>query len=165
MSELPVHLIEIREATVEDVPVILSFIKVLAEYEKLSHDVTADEETLRESLFGTKSSAKSLLASYDGESAGFALYFFNFSSFTGKRGLYLEDIFVKPEYRKHGIGTALLKKLAQVAQKEDVPKLEWVALKWNAPAIDFYSGLGAVAMDEWTVFRLQGEKLKRLSSS
>ncbi|CAN5588307.1 GNAT family N-acetyltransferase [soil metagenome] len=155
--------IEIRHATEEDVPLLLSFIKELAEYEKLSHEVTATEEILAESLFGERRVAEALLAYLGGEPAGFALFFHNFSTFLGKPGVYLEDLYVRPEHRGSGIGRALLVRLAKLAKERDCGRLEWWVLDWNEPSIGFYKKLGAVAMDDWTVYRVTGDALDELS--
>jgi GNAT superfamily N-acetyltransferase len=155
--------IEIRPATEEDVPLLLSFIKELAEYEKLSHEVTATEEILAESLFGERRVAEALLAYLGGEPAGFALFFHNFSTFLGKPGVYLEDLYVRPEHRGSGIGRALLVRLAKLAKERDCGRLEWWVLDWNEPSIGFYKKLGAVAMDDWTVYRVTGDALDELS--
>ncbi len=155
---------EIRPATEEDVPLLLRFIKELAEYEKLSHEVTATEEVLRDSLFGGRRVAEALLAHHEGEPAGFALFFHNFSTFLGLPGIYLEDLYVRPEYRGSGIGRALLVRLAKLAKERGCGRLEWWVLDWNEPSIGFYKSLGAVAMDDWTVYRVTGDALERLSA-
>ncbi len=159
MSEL-----EIRPATEEDVPLLLRFIKELAEYEKLSHEVSATAEVLKESLFGERRVAEALLAYLGDEPAGFALFFHNFSTFLGRPGIYLEDLYVRPEFRGSGIGRALLVRLAKLAKERDCGRLEWWVLDWNEPSIGFYKSLGAVAMDDWTVYRVTGEALEKLSS-
>ena len=155
--------ITIRSATPSDVPLILSFIRGLADYEKLAHEVNATEEGLRESLFGGTRGAEVLIAEAGREPAGFALFFHNFSTFLGRHGLYLEDLFVKPEWRGHGIGRKLLTHLAQLAEQRGCGRLEWVVLDWNEPAIRFYRSLGARMMQDWRVFRLTGEELKELA--
>lgn len=152
-----------REATEEDTPLILSFIKELAEYERLSHEVTATEEILRNSLFGSRNSAEVVFALVDGVEAGFALWFHNFSTFVGKPGLYLEDLYVKPEFRKKGIGKALMEYCIGVATQRDCGRMEWWVLKWN-PAIRFYELMGAEPMDEWVVYRLTADKLRSIAS-
>jgi GNAT superfamily N-acetyltransferase len=155
---------EIRPACATDVPLILRFIRDLAAYEKLTHEVVATEEKLQRTLFpsdGSAPAAHCLLAFADGEPAGFALYFFNYSTFLAQPGLYLEDLFVKPELRGHGCGKALLLHLAKLANARGCGRMEWSVLDWNQPAIDFYRSLGAVPMDEWTVFRLAGDALRR----
>lgn len=145
-------------------PVILSFIRKLAEFEKLSDEVTTDEEILRNSLFGPERVAEAVLAWCGEEPAGFAVYFRNFSTFLGRPGIYLEDLFVEPAYRGRGIGTALLQDVARVAKESSAGRLEWAVLDWNQSAIDFYRRLGAVPMHDWTIFRVTGEALDRLAS-
>jgi GNAT superfamily N-acetyltransferase len=157
--------LRIVPATEPDVPLIFSFIRKLAEYEKLSHEVVATEDRLRDGLFGARPVAEVLLAYWDDEPAGFALYFPNFSTFLGQPGIYLEDLFVEPAFRGRGIGKALLARLAKIAQERNCGRLEWAVLDWNRPAIDFYKSLGAVAKDEWTVFRLAGDSLHRLAEA
>lgn len=149
---------KIRPATKADVGEILTFIKKLAEYEKLSHCVIATEELLKKSLFDDKR-AEVLLGILDGKVVGFALFFHSFSTFVGKAGIWLEDLFVLPKYRKNGYGKALLKELAKIALKRDCARLEWSCLDWNEPSIQFYLSLNAKAMDEWTTYRLDGENL------
>jgi GNAT superfamily N-acetyltransferase len=154
----------IRPATAADSATILSLVRALAEYEKLSHEVVATAETLRETLFGERPQAEALIAEWDGEPAGFALFFHNYSTFLSRRGLYLEDLFVKPELRGQGIGKALFLRLAQVAVERGCGRFEWSVLDWNEPAIGFYGALGAEPMSEWTVFRLSGEPLRKLGA-
>ncbi|MDP9439429.1 MAG: GNAT family N-acetyltransferase [Actinomycetota bacterium] len=154
----------IREATKEDVPLILSLIRELAEYEKLSHEVVATEEGLRERLFGERRYAEVLVAEQDGTPAGFAFFFHNFSTFLGKPGIYLEDLYVRPAFRGAGIGKELLVHLARLAKRRDCGRLEWWVLDWNEPSIGFYKRLGAVPMDDWTVYRLSGSVLEDLAS-
>lgn len=156
--------IVVRPATAEDVPLILEFIRGLADYERLAHEVRATEAGLRDALFGAHPGAEVLIAEADGTPAGFALFFHNFSTFLGARGLYLEDLFVRPEYRGQGIGRRLLAELAALAVARRCGRLEWSVLDWNAPAIGFYKALGAVPMDEWTVFRLAGDALMTLAA-
>ncbi len=153
-----------REASEEDVPLILSFIRELAEYEKLSHEVVATEEELRESLFGERRYAEVLIAEHDGSPAGFALFFHNFSTFLGKPGIYLEDLYVKPAFRGAGVGKKLLVHLARLAKRRGCGRLEWWVLDWNEPSIGFYESLDATAMDDWTVYRLAGKALEDLAS-
>jgi GNAT superfamily N-acetyltransferase len=154
----------IEPATERDVPVILSLIKGLAEYEKLSHEVVATEASLRESLFGARRVAEVILG-YAGEKAvGFAVFFHNYSTFLGRPGIYLEDLFVLPQWRRRGLGTRLLRHLAREAVARKCGRLEWSVLDWNEPAIRFYEKLGARAMNEWTVFRVTGDALKKLAS-
>ncbi len=144
----------IRETSAEDVPQIFTLIRELAEYERLSHSVTAEEKLLRENLFGENRYAQVVFAEYDGELAGQALFFYNFSTFKGKPGIYLEDLYVRPAFRKKGIGKALLNYLIELAKTKKCGRVEWVVLEWNQPAIDFYKSLGAEPMHDWIVFRL-----------
>ncbi len=153
----------IRGATEEDVPLVLSLIRELAEYEKLSHEVVATEEGLRDSLFGERRYAEVLIAEQDGAPAGFALFFHNFSTFLGKPGIYLEDLYVKPAFRGAGIGKKLLVSLASLAKRRRCARLEWWVLDWNEPAIGFYSSVGAEPMDDWTVYRVSGSALEDLA--
>ena len=150
----------IREATLEDVPAIFLFIKEIAEYEKLSNEVIATEEVLKESLFGERQYAEVLIAEYNGKPAGQALFFHNFSIFIGRPGIYLEDLYVRPQYRGKGIGKALLVSLIKLAKERNCGRVEWTVLNWNEPAINFYKSMGAVAMDEWTIFRMTEDKIK-----
>ena len=156
-------LLIIAPADESDVPTILGFIRKLAEYEKLSHLVVATEANIREHVFGPNPVAEVLLAYWDGEPVGFALYFRNFSTFLGQAGIYLEDLFVEPEYRGKGIGKALLIRLAKIAIERGYGRLEWAVLDWNTPSIEFYRSLGAVPLDEWTGYRLTGDALSRLA--
>lgn len=155
-------MLEIRKAEETDIPLILDFIKLIAEYEKLSHEVFADEHTLRETLFKEKSTIEVLLAYEDEEPAGYAIYFHNFSTFIGRQGIYLEDLFVKPHLRGKGIGKKLLLEIVKKAKEKKCGRVEWSVLNWNTPAIDFYKSLGALPMDGWTVFRLTEEKFDAL---
>jgi GNAT superfamily N-acetyltransferase len=139
----------------------MDFIRALAAYEKLEHEVDASVEDLRAALFAPQPRAFCDIAAWDGVPAGFALWFYNFSTFRGRHGIYLEDLFVLPDLRGRGIGKALLLSLAQRAVREGCARVEWSVLDWNKPAIDFYASLGAVPMDEWTVFRLTGDALAR----
>jgi GNAT superfamily N-acetyltransferase len=152
--------IKIRNAVKEDVPLILCFIKELAEYEKLSEQVTATEEILRENLFGKTRYAEVLIAEYNSKPAGQALFFHNFSTFKGKRGIYLEDLYVKPELRGKGIGKALLNRVIETAKERNCPRIEWVVLDWNKSAMDFYENLGAEPLKEWIIYRLTEENYK-----
>ena len=152
----------IRQANINDVSTILSFIKALAEYEDMSDQVVATEELLKEWLF-EKKKAEVLLAMKGDTPVGFALYFYNFSTFLGRAGIYLEDLFVKKEYRGKGYGKALLKELARIAVEQGCGRLEWCCLDWNQPSIDFYLSLGAVPMDDWTQYRVTGDTLKKLA--
>ncbi|MFR6119012.1 MAG: N-acetyltransferase family protein [[Clostridium] scindens] len=147
-----------RKAVREDVPLILEFIKGLAEYEKMSDEVVATEEILDEWLFD-KEKAEVIFAIAEGEEVGFALFFHNFSTFLGRAGIYLEDLFVKPKYRGNGYGKAILKRLAQIAVERGCGRLEWSCLDWNQPSIDFYLSLGATPMSGWTGSRLTGKTL------
>lgn len=149
----------IRGATPDDAGVILSFIRALADYEKLTDQVTATEEDLRASLFGERAVAEVLLAHEGGVPVGFAIFFHNYSTFLGRNGIYLEDLFVKPEYRKKGYGKALLMHLARLANQRGCGRLEWSVLDWNTPSIEFYQSLGARPLDDWTMFRLDGDEL------
>jgi GNAT superfamily N-acetyltransferase len=153
----------IRPATANDVPLVLEFVKALAAYEKLSDRVRATETTLRESLFGAQPGAEVLLAYENKTPVGFAVFFHNFSTFLGVKGLWLEDIFVKPQYRGRGYGKALLLHLARIAHERGCGRFEWSALDWNTPAWDFYKALGAVPLEDWTMFRLTGAALERLA--
>jgi len=156
--------VSIRSATERDVPLILELIRGLAEYERLAHEVTATEATLRRALFGPRPGAEVIIAEAGGEAAGFALFFHNFSTFVGKHGVYLEDLFVKPGWRGKGVGRRLLVHLARLAVERDCGRLEWAVLDWNEPAIRFYRGLGAQPMHDWTVFRLAGDTLHQLAA-
>ena len=153
---------QIRKAVPNDTPVIFDLIKKLAVYEKLENDVITSVEELQENIF-TNNFAKVLMAEEDGKPVGFALYFYNFSTFVGKPGIYLEDLFVEPEYRGKGYGKALLIALAKIAKEEDCGRFEWSVLDWNTPSIEFYKALGAKPMDEWTVFRLDAAGIANLS--
>jgi GNAT superfamily N-acetyltransferase len=164
MSE-SAHTFTIRPASEADAPLILSFIKELAEYEQLLDQVVATEETIREQLFGARPVAEVIIGHLDDAPAGFALFFHNFSTFLGKPGIYLEDLYVRPEFRGRGIGRALLAHLALVARERGCGRLEWAVLDWNEDAIRFYKSLGAVAMSEWTVFRVTGEALDSLADT
>ena len=153
----------LRFAQVTDVPLILSFIKKLAEYEKLSHEVVTDEATLRQSLFGERRVAEVIIGDYNDEPVAFALFFHNFSTFLGRPGIYLEDLYVDPAMRGQGIGQMMLTYLAKLAVERGCGRLEWWVLDWNEPAINFYKKLGAQPMDEWTVYRLTGATLAQLA--
>lgn len=155
--------ITIRPARPDDVPVILELIEALAEYERLRHECVATAERLHATLFGEDPAAEVLLAEIDGVSVGFALFFQNYSTFLAQRGIWLEDLFVRPDMRGQGIGRALLAHLARLAVTRGCGRLEWYVLDWNAPAIGFYGRLGAVALDEWTTNRLSGDALTALS--
>lgn len=152
----------IRPARETDIPEILYFIKELAIYENMLDDVVATEDLLREWIF-EKQKAEVLLAEEDGISVGFALFFHNFSTFLGRAGIYLEDLFVIPEHRGKGYGKALLRRLAQITMERGCGRLEWACLDWNKPSIDFYLSLDAAPMDQWTVYRLAGDTLRRMT--
>jgi GNAT superfamily N-acetyltransferase len=158
-------LIDIQKAEVNDVPLILEFIQGLAEYERLRDSCIATEEKLRETLFSTNPAAEVIIARFDGEPMGFALFFHNYSTFLAQRGVYLEDLFVKPEARGKGVGFALLSELARIAIDRDCGRLEWAVLDWNDLAIDFYKRIGAMPMNEWTTFRMTGDRLAELARS
>lgn len=151
-----------RSATREDVPLILQFIRELADYEKMLHEVVADEATLEEWIFD-RQKAEVLFALVDGNEIGFALFFHNFSTFLGRAGIYLEDLYVKPEYRGKGYGKAILKRLASIAVERKCGRLEWWCLDWNQPSIDFYRSLGAEPMSDWTVYRIAGDTFTHLA--
>ena len=155
--------IRISRATERDVPLIVQLIRELAEYERAPSDAVATVDGMTAALFGDVPQAEVLLAHVGDKPAGFALFFYNFSTWTGKRGIYLEDIFVRPEMRRHGIGAALFRELARIAVDRDCPRLEWAVLNWNELAINFYRKIGATAKDDWTTFRLSGETLKNLA--
>ena len=154
---------EIRNAVPADVPVILSFIRKLAEYERLSHEVTATAEGLRATLFGERRNAEVIIGYEHGQPVGFALFFHNYSTFLGRPGIYLEDLFVDVEHRGKGYGRALLAHLARLTRERNCGRLEWSVLDWNEPSIRFYKSLGAVPMDEWTIYRVTGEALDKLA--
>jgi GNAT superfamily N-acetyltransferase len=156
--------IQIRPATEHDVPLILQLIKALAVYEHMSTEVVATEASVRSSLFGERPAAEVLIASWDREPAGFAVFFSNYSTFLGRSGIYLEDLFVLPEFRRRGVGRRLLGHLARLAVTRGCGRLEWSVLDWNEPAIRFYRSVGARSMDEWTVYRLTGPALERFAS-
>jgi GNAT superfamily N-acetyltransferase len=156
--------VRLSPASESDVPLILRFIKELAEYEKLSKACVATEELLRDSLFGKVRHAEAVIARYGDEPAGFALFFHNYSTFLARPGIYLEDLYVVPHLRGHGIGKTLLAHVAQIAKERDCGRFEWAVLDWNKPSIDFYKKLGAVPLDDWTVFRVTGRALDDLAS-
>jgi GNAT superfamily N-acetyltransferase len=157
--------LDIRLATPADVPVLLEFIRELAEYERLAHLFVITGEQLEQELFGANSRVEALLAHCDGEPAAFAVYFHNFSTFLGRRGLYLEDLFVRPAYRRRGCGRAMLAALARVAQDRGCGRFEWTVLDWNKPAIDFYRALGADLLEDWRICRITGAALDQLAES
>ena len=153
---------EFRYAERKDCALILKFIKELADYEKMLDEVVADEKALEEWIF-EKQKAEVLFVMADGQEVGFALFFHNFSTFLGRAGIYLEDLYVRPEYRGNGYGKAILKKLASIAVERGCGRLEWWCLDWNRPSIDFYLSLGAEPMSDWTVYRIAGETLRKLA--
>lgn len=155
--------VTVKEAGREDIPVVLEFIRGLAEYEKLKHEVEADEETLKREMFD-KGGARALIAFCGETPCGFALYFYNFSTFLGKRGIYLEDLFVRPDFRGRGVGGRLLSELAGIALREGCGRLEWSCLDWNTPSVEFYKSRGAKSMDDWTVYRVTGDTLTALAN-
>ena len=156
---------EIRPAVATDAPEILRLIRALAEYEKLTHKVTATEDKLRQALFGPRPGVEALLACEGGRVVGFALFFHNFSTFLGSAGIYLEDLFVEPDCRGRGYGYRLLRSVAHLALERRCERLEWAVLDWNAPAIGFYKSLGAEPLDDWTLYRLTAEPLRKLGGS
>jgi len=157
--------VDIRLATPADVPRLHGLIRQLAIYEKLEHTMVSTEADVAEGLFGARPAAEALVASLDGAPVGFALFFTTYSTFLGRPGLYLEDLFVVPEARGAGAGKALLARLAQLTVERRYGRLEWVVLDWNEPAIGFYKSLGALPMDEWTTYRVTGEALAKLAQS
>ncbi|MGQ2935901.1 MAG: GNAT family N-acetyltransferase [Sphingopyxis sp.] len=157
--------LSIRPATPADLPLIAQFIRDLADYEKLAHEVRFDEAKLGEKLFGPRPYAEVVIGEIDGSPQGFALFFHNFSTFEGRPGIYLEDLFVRPEARGSGLGKVLLAHLAKLCVERDCARLEWSVLDWNAPAIGFYQSLSAKLMDEWTVMRVDGDALTKLATS
>lgn len=156
-------MLTIRKAEADDLPLVIQFITELADYEKLRHEVTIDPRRLQNELFGEYPVAFSYLAEWDGVAVGFALYFYNFSTFLGKRGIYVEDIYVQPNFRGKGIGKALLKAIAQKAVEEDCGRIEWQVLDWNKPSIDFYESLHARHKQEWLTYQLAGGAIKKLA--
>ena len=165
MTTNPENRLSIVPATRSDIPLILALIRELAEYERLAHEAVATEEILTETLFGDRPYAEVIIARYDNQPVGYALYFHSFSTFLGRPGLYLEDLFVRPPFRGKGIGKALLATLAQIAVDRQCGRLEWSVLDWNEPAIGFYKSLGAKPMDAWTVFRMTDEPLAQLAAT
>ena len=155
---------EIRPAVVDDVPLILSFIKKLADYEWLAHEVVATEESLRKTLFDSRKTAEVAIGYFQNKPIGLVLFFHNYSTFLGRPGLYIEDLFVDESYRGRGFGAALLRYVARLAVERNCGRLEWSVLDWNKPAVDFYTKLGAVPMSDWTVFRVTGQSLMNLAA-
>jgi len=156
--------ITLRSAQLADIPDILAFIRELGEYEKLAHEVIADEAILAAQLFGERPAAEVVIAEVDAQPAGFALFFHNFSTFLGQRGLYLEDLFVRPQFRGLGLGKRLMAHLARLAIERNCSRFEWSVLDWNEPAIRFYRSLGAIGLEDWTVQRVTGAALQRLGA-
>ena len=156
--------LHLRAASEADLPLLLSLIRELADYERLSHLVAATEATLRESLFGTHPGAEVVLGFEADQPVGFAVYFHNFSTFLGVKGLWLEDLYVRPVYRRRGYGRVMLLHVARIAHKRGCGRFEWAALDWNEPAIRFYKSLGAVSLDDWTIFRVTGATLEKLAN-
>lgn len=154
----------IRPSTARDAALILGFIRELAEYEKLAHEVTATEQDIQLQLFGSNPKAECVIAELDGAPIGFALYFHNFSTFLAKPGLYLEDLYIKPQFRGHGYGRRLLSHLAKLAMTRGCGRFEWAVLDWNEPAIRFYQSFGAEMMEAWRINRLSGEALQKLAA-
>ncbi len=155
---------DVRTATVEDAEVILALIIELAIYEKAEHEVVTTVDEIRESIFGSHSKASALIAEVDNKPVAYAVYFYNYSTWLGKNGIYLEDIYVSPEYRQQGIGKALLQRVSKIAVNQNCGRVEWSVLDWNTPAIEFYESLGAKPQDEWTVYRLSGDELKNFAA-
>ena len=155
----------IRTATIKDVPLILHFVRELARYEKAEHEVSATEERIRDSLFGPEALISALVCEVNREPIGFAVYFFNYSTWLGKKGLFLEDLYVSPEHRGRGAGKALLVYLANVAVARDCGRMEWNVLDWNTPSIEFYDALGAKCQREWLGYRLSGQALRDLATA
>ena len=154
----------IRSATAEDAEIMLALIIELAIYEKAEHEVLTTADEIRTSMFGSNSKASALIAEVDNKPVGYAVYFYNYSTWLGKNGIYLEDIYVSPDYRQQGIGKALLQNVANIAVTNDCGRVEWSVLDWNTQAIDFYQSLGAKPQDEWTVYRLSGDELTRFAA-
>jgi GNAT superfamily N-acetyltransferase len=163
LPETSVTSIVIRPAQIADVADILAFIRELAEYERLAHTVETTEDHLRKSLFGDSPAAEALIAEFDGKAVGWALFFTTFSTFKGLPGIYVEDIYVRPPVRGQGVGKALLRRIAQLAVDRGCGRVEWAVLDWNEPSIEFYRGVGAQPLDEWTTYRLTGESLTKLA--
>jgi GNAT superfamily N-acetyltransferase len=154
-----------RPATPADIPLILAMIRELADYERAPHEAIATEQLLREALFSPRPACEALIGELDGSPQGFALFFHNFSTWKGRQGLYLEDLFVRPSARGKGLGKALFTHVARLAVERGCPRMEWAVLDWNTPAIDFYRSMGAVAMDQWTTYRLTDDALRQAARS
>jgi GNAT superfamily N-acetyltransferase len=154
--------IVIRNAIVDDCPLLVELIRELAVFEKLEHEMAADAATIKNSLFGKNAKAYALIAEAGGKTAGFCIYFYNFSTFVGRPGIYIEDIYVREEYRKLGIGKQIFARIGEIAKAENCGRIEWWVLDWNKNAIDFYTRLGAKAMSEWTVYRITQDKFSKL---
>lgn len=165
MRTIMKNAIKIKSATVSDIPLILSLIKELADYEKLSHEVVATEEALKKTLFGQHSHAEIIIGYLNDIPVGFALFFHNYSTFLGRPGVYLEDLYVKKDVRGNGVGQKMLSYIARIAKERECGRLEWSVLDWNEPAINFYKSVGAKPMDEWTVYRLTGDALDKFAAS
>lgn len=156
--------VQIRPATEADVPLLFDLILELASYEKLGEAVAGDSETLRRSLFDREAAEALLIETADGEAVGYAIFFTNFSTFECKPGVWLEDVYVRPEHRRGGIGLAVMEHLARIAEQREYARLEWCALEWNEPALDFYAGIGARRLNDWRMLRLEGDGIARLAS-
>jgi GNAT superfamily N-acetyltransferase len=159
------HTVDLRPARRDDIPLILALVAELAEYERLAHEAVATPANFEDALFGPRPAAEVLVAEVDGQHAGFALFFVSFSTFLGKPGLYLEDLFVRPAFRGNGVGKRLMVELARIALERGYGRFEWSVLDWNAPAIEFYRHLGATPMDGWTVQRVSGDALRALAGT
>ncbi|RIK88172.1 MAG: N-acetyltransferase [Planctomycetota bacterium] len=164
-AEVTNERVTVRPASSDDVPLILAFIRELAEYERLAHTVDTTEACLQRTLFGQRPEAEVLIGEVDGEAVGLALFFANYSTFKGRSGIYLEDLFVRPHARGVGVGKALLREVARIAAARGCVRLEWSVLDWNTPAIEFYRSLGAQPLDDWTVYRLTSEGIARLAGA
>jgi GNAT superfamily N-acetyltransferase len=158
-------MLDVRPARPDEAPLVLAFIRELADYERLAHEVDADEEAIARALFGPAPRVFADIATWNGEPAGFALWFYNFSTFRGRHGIWLEDLYVRPAFRGRGVGKALMAALARRCVDEGLARLEWWVLDWNTPALEVYRSIGATPMDEWTVQRLTGDALAQLATS
>jgi GNAT superfamily N-acetyltransferase len=155
----------IRPITPADLPALLELIRELARFERLDHEVEATANSLQDAFFGPQPAARALLASADGAVAGYAIYFFTFSSFTGRAGIWLDDLYVRPQFRHHGLGRALIQAVARIGVERNCARFEWTALDWNQPALDFYRRLGARAMEDWVLLRVNAEGLQRIAGT